>query len=89
MLIDRDEDATFFVPEVYSIRGDRDKTLQWLDRAWNNRDSGVALLLYDPFILTMRDKVQCRHKGTHRVLHHDHSQLAGAFVDRQFGHCRG
>ena len=55
MLIDRDEDAAFFVAEVYSIRGDRDKTLQWLDRAWNNRDSGVALLLYDPFILRYKD----------------------------------
>jgi TolB-like protein/DNA-binding winged helix-turn-helix (wHTH) protein/Tfp pilus assembly protein PilF len=66
-LIHRGNDAAFFVAEVYSIRGDKDRMLEWLDRAWNYRDSGVALVLYDPFLLRYKDDFRfasfCRKVG--------------------------
>jgi hypothetical protein len=33
----------------------RRQTFEWLDRAWNNRDSGIQYLLFDPFILRYKD----------------------------------
>jgi TolB-like protein/Tfp pilus assembly protein PilF len=51
-LIDtRASDASFQIAEVYALRGDPDQMFAWLDRAWANRDAGVANLLFDPFIL--------------------------------------
>ena len=51
-LIDtRASEASFQVAEVYALRGDPDQMFAWLDRAWANRDAGVANLLFDPFIL--------------------------------------
>jgi hypothetical protein len=38
------------VAQVYAMRGDADKTFEWLDQAWNYRDPSVRNLLYDPFI---------------------------------------
>lgn len=54
-LIHRGNDAAFLVAEVYSIRGDKNRMLEWLDRAWAHRDGGVALILYDPFLLRYKD----------------------------------
>ena len=55
-LIAKDADhASFQIAEVYALRRDPDATFQWLDRAWNVRDSGIQSLLYDPFILRYRD----------------------------------
>jgi TolB-like protein/Tfp pilus assembly protein PilF len=51
-LIDtRASEASFQIAEVYALRGDPDQMFAWLDRAWANRDAGVANLLFDPFIL--------------------------------------
>jgi tetratricopeptide (TPR) repeat protein len=51
-LIDKDAGTDpYEVAQVYAIRNDADKTFEWLDRAWSDRDSGVSELLYDPFIL--------------------------------------
>src|SRR5208283_4534198 len=41
------ENAAYFAAEVYSIRGDRDKTFEWLDRAQATQDSGISIMLYD------------------------------------------
>jgi hypothetical protein len=43
--------ATFQIAEVYALRNDVNATFDWLDRAWNDRDPGIATLLVDPFIL--------------------------------------
>jgi TolB-like protein/Flp pilus assembly protein TadD len=51
-LIDRDaEGAPYQIAEVYALRKDAKATFEWLDRAWNSRDSAVTLILFDPFIL--------------------------------------
>ncbi|HET7931615.1 MAG TPA: tetratricopeptide repeat protein, partial [Rhodanobacteraceae bacterium] len=47
--------APYQIAEVYALRKDPDTMFQWLDRAWSNRDPGIANLLYDPFILRYRN----------------------------------
>jgi tetratricopeptide (TPR) repeat protein len=55
-LMDRDADlAAYQIAQTYALRADADKTFEWLDRAWAVRDSGITLLLYDPFILRYKD----------------------------------
>jgi TolB-like protein/Tfp pilus assembly protein PilF len=46
--------AAYQIAEVYALRNDANSTFEWLDRAWDNRDPGVANLLFDPFILRYR-----------------------------------
>ncbi|MGH8230969.1 MAG: tetratricopeptide repeat protein [Steroidobacteraceae bacterium] len=54
-LIDTEADiAAYQIAEVYALRNDADKTFEWLDRAWNNRDPGVNYLLYDPYFVRYR-----------------------------------
>ena len=53
-LIDKDPDI-YQIAEVYALRNDANNTFAWLDRAWSNRDSGIQLLLFDPFILRYKD----------------------------------
>lgn len=43
------------IAEVYALRNDARATFEWLDRAFSNRDPGIQLLLYDPFILRYKD----------------------------------
>jgi TolB-like protein/Tfp pilus assembly protein PilF len=55
-LIEKDAGGVpFQIAEVYALRNDAKATFEWLDRAWSSRDSGVGLLLYDPFILRFKD----------------------------------
>ena len=55
-LIDKDAGAAAYqVAQVYALRKDADQTFAWLDRAWANRDGGINLLLFDPFILGYKD----------------------------------
>lgn len=59
--------APFQIAEVYALRNDAKATFEWLDRSWSSRDSGVGLLLFDPFILRFKDDprfaVFCRKIG--------------------------
>ena len=56
LLIDKHaEGMAFQIAEVYALRRDPDKTFEWLDRAWTNRDSGIQFLLINRFILRYRD----------------------------------
>jgi len=48
-------DFPYFVAEVYALRNDAKATFEWLDRALSNRDPGIALLLFDSFILRYKD----------------------------------
>ena len=43
------------IAQVYALRNDAKETFEWLDRAWSNRDPGIALLLLDPFIVRYKD----------------------------------
>jgi TolB-like protein/Flp pilus assembly protein TadD len=55
-LIEKDAGlAAYQIAEVYALRGDATGTFAWLDRAWSNRDPGIAYLLYDFPILRYRD----------------------------------
>jgi TolB-like protein/Tfp pilus assembly protein PilF len=55
-VIDKDAgNASFQISQVYALRNDAKETFDWLDRAWNIRDSGISLLLFDPFILRYKD----------------------------------
>jgi len=53
-----EKDATFAsyqIAETYALRRDADKTFEWLDKVWANRDPGITGLLTDPFLLRYRD----------------------------------
>ena len=55
-LIEKDSGvATYQVAQVYALRNDANATFEWLNRAWNDRDSGIASLFADPFILRYKD----------------------------------
>ena len=55
-LIDKDADgAAYEIAQVYALRNNAESTFAWLDRAWRQREGGVAGLLYDPFILRYKD----------------------------------
>jgi hypothetical protein len=43
------------IAEVYALRGEPDKTFEWLDRSFSNHEPDIAYLLYDPFILRYKD----------------------------------
>jgi serine/threonine-protein kinase len=49
-----DRDA-YLIADVFALRHDSDKTFEWLDRAWTNRDASIVNLLLDPFILRYKD----------------------------------
>jgi hypothetical protein len=40
---------------VYAVRGDADRTFQWLDRAFRQRDAGMHWMKYDPLLLPFKD----------------------------------
>ena len=48
-------DGAYGIADLYALRNDAKSTFEWLDRAWNNRDSDIARLLSDPFILRYQD----------------------------------
>ena len=55
LVIDKHADGMAFqIAQLYAARRDPDKTFEWLDRAWVNRDPGLQFLLVDPFILRFR-----------------------------------
>jgi TolB-like protein/DNA-binding winged helix-turn-helix (wHTH) protein len=49
------EAQPYQIAQIHALRGEADKTVQWLERAWARHDSGLHRLLYDPFILRFRD----------------------------------
>lgn len=56
LIVDKHADGMAFqIAEVQALRRDPDKTFEWLDRAWTNRDPGLQFLLVNPFILRYRD----------------------------------
>lgn len=49
-LIDGATDKSAYqIAMVYALRNDREKTFEWLERAWRNRDPALTNLLVDPF----------------------------------------
>jgi TolB-like protein/Tfp pilus assembly protein PilF len=55
-LIEKDANSSAYeIAEVYALRNEVNETFAWLDRAFSNRQSDIAYLLFDPFILRYRD----------------------------------
>ncbi len=55
------------IAQIYAARKEPEKMFEWLERAWNQHDTGITLLLYDPFMLAYRNDVRfttlCRNAG--------------------------
>lgn len=47
--------SPYMVAQAYALRGDLDRTLEWLERTWEVRDTDIHQLLYDPLLLRFRD----------------------------------
>ena len=46
-------DAAFQVAEVYAFRGDSERALEWLERAYAQRDTGCAEMKSDPMLKSL------------------------------------
>jgi adenylate cyclase len=44
----------FQVASVHAWRGESDHAFEWLERAYSQRDGGMAMIKYDPFITRLR-----------------------------------
>jgi TolB-like protein/Flp pilus assembly protein TadD len=68
LLIAKDaNESAFQIASAYAFRKQPDQAFEWLDRAWVLRDSGIADLLADPFLLAYKDDARfvafCRKVG--------------------------
>ena len=43
-------EAAFFIAEVYAFRGETDRAFEWLERAYAQRDGGLAFIKGDPLL---------------------------------------
>jgi serine/threonine protein kinase/Flp pilus assembly protein TadD len=48
-------DSAYQVADVYAWRGEKDKALEWLERAYQQRDSGLNGIAYDPLLSSLKD----------------------------------
>jgi TolB-like protein/class 3 adenylate cyclase len=46
-------EAAFQIAEVYAFRGEADRALEWLERAYSQRDSGLAEMKGDPLLKSL------------------------------------
>jgi hypothetical protein len=49
-----DADWAYQIAEVYGYRGQLDKSFQWLERAYNQRDPGLPSIKVDPLLKNLR-----------------------------------
>jgi len=49
------KDMAYQVGDVYAWLGDKDKAFDWLDRAYQQRDSGLNGVAYDPLLAHLHD----------------------------------
>ena len=45
----------YLIARAYALRKDPDKTFEWLDRAWANRDNNISILYYDSILLRYKE----------------------------------
>ncbi|MGN6312254.1 MAG: hypothetical protein ACTHMO_00670 [Rhodanobacteraceae bacterium] len=45
----------FVIASLYAIRHEPDEMFEWLDRAWKQHDTSLAILFFDPFILGYKE----------------------------------
>jgi tetratricopeptide (TPR) repeat protein len=46
-------DSAFQIAEVYAYRGETDKAFEWLERAFKQRDGGLAQMKGDPLLRSL------------------------------------
>src|SRR4030095_4465127 len=49
------ESGAYQIAEVHAWRGDKDKALQWLERAVAQRDGGLSNITTDPIMNPLKD----------------------------------
>ena len=49
-----DTDSAYQIAEAYAFRGEPGKSFEWLERAYKQRDSGLADIKVDPLMKTLR-----------------------------------
>jgi TolB-like protein/DNA-binding winged helix-turn-helix (wHTH) protein len=49
-----DTDAAYQIAQVYAYRGESDKSFEWLERAYKQRDAGLPEIKTDPLLTTLR-----------------------------------
>jgi len=49
------KEAAFQIAEIYAWRGERDKSFEWLERAYQQRDGGLSDIKTDPPLADLRD----------------------------------
>jgi adenylate cyclase len=54
------KDSPYQIAEVYGATGDMDKTFEWLERAYTERDPGLSYLQVDPFLLGVQRDARWR-----------------------------
>jgi TolB-like protein/DNA-binding winged helix-turn-helix (wHTH) protein/Tfp pilus assembly protein PilF len=47
-------DSAFQIAQVYGFRGESDKSFEWLERAYQQRDTGLTEIKTDPLLKTLR-----------------------------------
>jgi serine/threonine protein kinase/Flp pilus assembly protein TadD len=48
-------DSAYQIANVYAWRGEKDKAFEWLERAYQQRDSGLNGIAYDPLLASLKD----------------------------------
>jgi TolB-like protein/DNA-binding winged helix-turn-helix (wHTH) protein/Flp pilus assembly protein TadD len=54
LIAKHDTDSAYQVAEVYAFRGESAKSLEWLQRAYNQRDAGMPEIKTDPLLKNLR-----------------------------------
>ena len=52
------EEAAEQIGEVHAWRGEKDQAFEWLERAYRQRDGGLATIKYDPLLASLRSDVR-------------------------------
>jgi tetratricopeptide (TPR) repeat protein len=50
LIVNGRDQLAYQIAQVYAVRGEKDKALEWLQIAFDTRDSGTLGLLVDPFL---------------------------------------
>ncbi|HEX8925318.1 MAG TPA: protein kinase [Terriglobales bacterium] len=64
---DYGNDAAFQVAEIYAYRGQTDRAFEWLEKAYAQRDSGLAQMIGDPLLKSLQ--IDPRYAAFVRKLH--------------------
>jgi TolB-like protein/DNA-binding winged helix-turn-helix (wHTH) protein/Flp pilus assembly protein TadD len=54
LIAKHDTDAAYQIAEAYAFRGESGKAFEWLERAYKQRDSGLADIKVDPLMKSLR-----------------------------------